>query len=175
MRLAVLAVVCLTLAARTGHADDTKSPGWALGLPIGATVGGVLLVGAMAGDSEAPPELLVPAIGLAVTGPSWGHIYTHDYDLAIGGTLLRVLGVAMYAEGRGDCVPDPDDLDGACIDYENDTPALMYAGVALVVGTALAEMIDAPFAAKRYNREHAVTIAPVVTKDQVGAMLVGRF
>lgn len=175
MRLALLAGLCLTLATRTVHADDTKSAGWALGLPIGATVGGALLVASMAGDSEAPPELLVPAVAIAFTGPSWGHLYTGDYDLAIGGTLLRVLGAAMIAEGRGDCVPDPDEVDGNCIDFENDTPALLYAGVAIVVGTALAEVIDAPLAAQRYNREHAVTVAPVVTSDQVGAMFVGRF
>jgi len=175
MHRTVLAALWLTLGTQPVRADDTKSPGWALGLPIGATVGGALLVGSMAEDSEAPPELVVLAAALAATGPSWGHVYTGDYDLAIGGTLLRLLGAAMIAEGRGDCIADHNNIDGGCIDYENRTPGLLYGGLALVIGTSLAEIIDSPFAAKRYNCEHAVMLAPVVTPTQTGAMLVGRF
>jgi len=173
---ASLIVLALLVAARPASADDTKSPGWALGLSIGGTVAGGMMLGALAGDSEAEGHQILPAALMLLTGPSWGHIYTGDYDLAVGGTLLRVVGLAMIKEGRGDCLPDPSE--GASLDdcvYEDPTPGLAAAGTILVLGTALAEIVDAPFAARRYNREHAVTLAPVADKGRYGVALIGRF
>ncbi len=176
MRLAVaITASLLVVHARTAQADD-KSPALALGLSVGSTVGGFVLVGAIAGDSEAPRELLLPGVLAVVTGPSWGHVYTGDYDLAIGGTVLRLVGAAMVGEGRGKCVDNnSDDIDHPC-SYENKTPGLIAAGTILIVGTALAEMIDSPYAAKRYNREHAVTLTPTTTTNGgYGLALSGSF
>jgi hypothetical protein len=177
-RLIATLALLLMIHARTAHADD-KSPALALGLSVGSTVGGFLLVGSLDSDSEgAPRELMVPAALMMVTGPSWGHVYTGDYDLAIGGTLLRLVGGAMMAEGMGDCVvdgSDPYSIDPPC-EYPNKTPGLVAAGAVLVFGTALAEMIDAPLAAKRYNREHAVTVTPMTGPGHgYGLSLSGRF
>lgn len=172
---AIVVVIALLVASSHAHADDTKSPGWALGLSVGGTVGGTLLLGSMAGDSEAPPSLLLTGALAMVTGPSWGHIYTGDYDLAVGGTLLRVVGFAMVKEGMGDCVASDDpyaDLDDC--EYENKKPGLAAAGTVIVIGAALAEIVDAPLAAKRHNRDLALT--PITTaRGGYGLALSGTF
>lgn len=176
MRAVVIALV-LVLVSSSARADDTKSPGWALTASVGGTVGGVLLFGAFASDSEASGSQLATGAFLFLTGPSWGHVYAGDYDLAIGGTLLRVAGFVMIAEGQGRCVPN-DDPNGSLDDceHENPMPALAAVGGILVLGTALAEIIDAPFAAKRYNREHALSVTPITTASRgYGLALSGTF
>jgi len=178
MRAALpIVALLLVLHAQAAHADE-KSPGVALGLSVGSTAGGFLVLGTLAGDSEvASPELLVTAALTLVTGPSWGHLYTGDYDLAIGGTLIRLVGAAMVAEGLGRCVTDDSDpyaIDPPC-NYENKTPGLVAAGAVLILGTAAAEIIDAPYAAKRYNREQVMLTPTATPNGGYGLALSGRF
>ena len=174
MRSAATVLTAVLLLAGTARADDTKSPGWALGLSVTGTVGGTLLTLALVGDSEAEPDQIIPAAMIMVTGPSWGHVYTGDLDLAIGGSLLRVIGLAMVIEGTGDCDPSSSEIDQPC-ERINGNRVLSSAGALLIAGVALAEIIDAPMAAERHNRGLSATVAPTVVNGGYGLGIVGSF
>jgi hypothetical protein len=182
MRIA-LVLLLLALAGRPSLADDasspvttsdTKSPGVAAALSIGGTlVGGVWLAGVAVQDGPSGDAFIGPAAVLTV-GPSLGHVYTGSYGLAAIGVAARVGGYLVTSAGAGHCEIDPNDIDGCIRVGRND--ALYYSGLALMVGGTLAELVDAPLSAQRYNREHAsVSVVPTAAPGSMGLALVGSW
>jgi hypothetical protein len=175
MRIVLVLVLLATLAGRSARADDRKSPEGAAALSIGATVvGGVWMAKVAATDGPDPDSFWAPAAILTV-GPSLGHFYTGSYGLGVLGIAARVGGALIASEGAGHCELDPNDSDG-CIRVGRNS-AVLYTGEALMVGAALAEIIDAPLSANRYNSAHAtVQVFPMTGPDgRVGLAIGGTF
>jgi hypothetical protein len=155
-------------------AEDTKSAGVAAALSIGSTlVGGIWFARVSLEDGPSASAFYAPT-AILVVGPSLGHIYTKSYGLAALGVAARVGGYLVTSAGAGHCEIDPDDIDGCIRIGRND--ALYYSGLALMVGGTLAEIVDSPLSATRYNREHAgVSVVPTAAPGSVGLALVGSW
>lgn len=93
-------------------------------------------------------------IGLGtIIGPSIGHFYAGDVMWGLGGTGLRLLAIGSSAgliAAGGAAASDRDSREGGI--------ALMALGAAagsVGLGLVIWDLVDAPEAARRANREHA--------------------
>jgi hypothetical protein len=160
--------------------QEPKSPVVAFGFPIAVTAFSVGMF-ASRDDSIAATGAL-----LFVAGPSAGHVYTGESRKALLHIGVRTVAAAVSTAGILGLFFDEDcnllERDDTC-DLRSVPGLLMIGGV--VVGTASAaySIIDAPYAAHRYNRKASarqilITPAPMVGPDHsagLGLQLGGRF
>lgn len=154
--------------------DGPRSANTALGLSLGTTLAGAgtMLIAAREGHDQ------LATLGAAVTalGPSAGHWYSGHYFTR--GMGVRTAGAAVAFAGFAVA------LDACPIlgDHCDSSPlgvGLLVVGSAAYVAGSVDDIVTAPAAARRYNREHSgvvdVAIAPVVTPHQAGLSVSGRF
>lgn len=186
-----LLALSLVLVAHRVHAQgvdpDTKSETAATALAVGGSlVGPTLILAALDSDRSAAPlhdevvPMLVAGSAAIVLGPSLGNWYAHEgfsfgLGLRIGGGLGMLLGGSLF-------VPHLFSADNTRGDE-----VAMVAGVGLFglgalavkVGT-IADIIEAPRAARAYNRNHVqLSLAPIAARSPsghtAGVAIVGRF
>jgi hypothetical protein len=160
----------------TGPLPGEKSPGIALSLSLGVTVGSYVL--AVAGEETQSDGLsTVGALGIFL-GPTVGHWYagkgwTDGLTLRLAGLGAVMVGVILLL----DC-----GFEGSCSDGEESPAAIvMVLGAGAYVGGTIYDIATAPGSARAYNarlRERAANgwaLAPVVTGDRAGFVLSTRF
>ncbi len=177
--LAVLAATCSIAAAQPPSQvapiaqSESKDPTNAALLSIGVPVAGLLTI--LAADGH--ESIALAGLGAMYVGPSTGHWYAHR----IGGIGLAVRAGALAAMVYGfrkadhqgyDCI----DLDAAaCEAAENQWHreekigmGVFYGGFALWLGSSVFDVVMAVRATRDWNREHALTIAPMMMSTPNG-------
>lgn len=165
--------------ASTSAVPEGKNPATALSLSALGTAAGVgLMAVGLRTDSG---ELGLLGVITTLVGPNMGHYYAGDTGRGLALTGVRAAGAGVMVVGSFwlllECFPFPD------TECEGGTgPAVvMSTGLALVAGSALYSIYDAPRAARRHNaraRRLVLAPAPVVGPDQssgFGLHLGGRF
>ena len=125
----------------------------------GVTVGSFALARTNSG-----PTVLLGLAGLIV-GPSTGHWYVGE----VGGLgiLARLGSAVLIAKGiiasdNEGCESFSDSSECAAIREEEDEgERMVYAGVALWAGATLYDVVTSYTGVSRWNREHALQVAPV--------------
>jgi hypothetical protein len=156
------------------YVEEIKSPSTALALSLGTTVVGYGL--AYFGNGTNSPAVSTTGSVLAFIGPTTGHIYAGQTWNP--GLKYRLIGLGVTAVGFvvliGACPP----FGGQC------NEGLAMVGVAGAVGGAVTyagatiyEIATAPSAATDYNRKRAgaITLAPMIGRQQGGLAVMGRF
>jgi hypothetical protein len=159
-----------------GPIAGEKSPGMALALSLGGTVGSFALA-SVGGGVENDALATIGGLGMWVA-PSFGHWYagklwTHGLTMRMAGAGAIVVGAVLLID---DCVNDEVGCDG-------ETPgfALIIGGAGLFVIGGVYDIVTAPTSAHRYNeRLRARTaggwaVAPVITQERAGLVLGTRF
>jgi hypothetical protein len=154
----------------------------AVALSIGATAVGFALA-----EGGSPRAALAGGVTMFV-GPSVGQWYAGS----IGGIGLATRGVALLAILRGVAMSD-DVADGDCLGLSSadcaaferaqerethEANVLIYGGLALWGASTIYDFVAAHRAATRWNREHALAIAPLVptaSSRATGVALALRF
>jgi hypothetical protein len=151
---------------------EEKSGGVALGLSVGFTAGGLVL---LASGNEI---MALAGFGAFVVGPSTGHWYAHEaWNPGMG---VRLAGVGMFIIGLTQ-VDLSFGFGHETDDEEEDETvgtALIIGGMAAYVVGGLYEIISAPRAAERYNedRRNLNLGVTLVGRDQTpGLALIGTF
>ncbi len=156
---ATLALLLLAQAtpAATEQAPDPpqepprRSPWVALGLSLGSTLvtsglGVGLLLSARSADSDlAEPVVALSLLCLSI-GPAVGRFYTDQPWLGIGTTVGRGLAgaAAVFGHTARFCIDDD-------CHQPNGAKALAWLGLLSWAGLTLYDIIDAPYAAWRFN------------------------
>ena len=167
----VLATITVARVASADPRTEPRSPDLALVL----SAGGVVLSSATIAASEVPRGgngalLVVGVCGLAIS-PSIGHLYAADY-LTWGAGLRLASPLLIYIGSRMSCV----NPDGDGCTRPGDGQLVMYGlGVGVFAAGIIYDLVTARSAARRYNREHAVTIAPTPVAGGYGLTVVGQF
>jgi hypothetical protein len=167
--------------ARRDTPPQRKSPALALGLGVGFTATGAIL---MAVDAAGDPDLAPVGFLAMYVGPSIGRWYGGG-SAAIG-LIARAAGVAVVLSGIDDrppdtCIPEPElgeDCSGeneAQDDYDRRWRNRFIIGGALWFGSTLYDFIMAPLDAREHNRERGLAIAPTVVPGGAGLALGGSF
>lgn len=169
---AALIVVAMVLGADVAAADPEpahKSGGVALALPVVGTVG---LWGAAFGigmadfdcarDQSCNDTELAIVAGLAVIAPSAGHFYVGENRHGVIASGARAVAAAAWIwGGQSVCEPSP----GECLSRRHRNGTVEAAGGFLLLGLTVYDWIDAPFAARRFNRRAAtVALAPTALR-----------
>lgn len=157
---------------------DEKRPLVALGLPILSTSLSVVF---LFSGNEA---LAGTGAVLFVAGPSVGHLYAGESRNAMIHSGVRAVAAVATITGILHLLisPDCDSFDARC-PMPLGTSLLIFGGFAVGTGSAIYSVVDAPFAARRHNREVRarqlfITPAPMVGPDHstgLGLQLGGRF
>jgi hypothetical protein len=150
-------------------APDAKSPGVALGLSLGGylvpTAVGLTMLFAGRTDELRMAGMVVGALGASL-GPSLGHFYTGN----VGRGVLTSLGRGGLITGSVFmCI-------AGAFSYGDKAGGLIAGGAVLAAGAfalTLWDLIDAPFAARRANAQRGFAFAPILNRDQSGAMQAG--
>jgi hypothetical protein len=161
-------------APATALTDDDhgpKSPATATAWAVGTTLAGagLFLAGGALVDHDEDAAGAAMATGLVVgaVGPSAGHLYAGEVGHALLSTTARAAGGVMMVTGV--FMADPIDLcfgpADSCPEEEGDDTGWLIAaaGVALVAGTTVYDLVDAPRAARRANRRAAARAVVVPT------------
>ena len=152
--------------ASTSAMPEDKNPTTALSLSVLGTAAGL---GIMVAGAETDSGGLA-LLGLATTlvGPSMGHFYAGEHGRGLAQTGVRAAGTGVTVGAAFwlllECFPFPG------TECEGGTgPAIaMASGLAVVAGSALYSIYDAPRAARRHNaraRRLVLAPAPVVGPD----------
>jgi hypothetical protein len=165
--------------AAQAPAGEQLSESTALALSLGGTIGswGLLLGSPFVPGGEG---LMVTAGGLGIFfAPSFGNWYagqgfTRGLGLRLGGGAIVIAGaiVALMEDpisfGHDD---GPEDEEPAVYG-----PAIAIAGLGLLAWGTVDDIVRAPGAARRKNRERAgLALTPLVTPKAAGFVLGGRF
>ena len=164
---------------------ETRSPLLAASLSAGLPLAGLgIAVAAQDGGGWAVGGLLM------FVGPSVGEWYAGG-SAAVGllgrtaGGLVMLVGLEESMEPIGDCDPD---ADPGCQDWEErdaahdrEVKAFLITGAAIWTAATVYDVVMAYREAGRFNREHAITVAPVMVPGAGGASaapglgIAGRF
>jgi hypothetical protein len=164
--------------ASTSAVPEGKSPVTALSLSMLGTAAGVGMMAVGSGTDSGGLGLL--GVATIVVGPSLGHFYAGETERGLALTGVRAGGGGVMVAGAFwlllECFPFLTECEGGA------GPAIvMSTGLAVVAGSALYSIYDAPRAARRQNaraRRLVLTPAPVVGPDHssgFGLHLSGRF
>lgn len=127
-----------------------KSPGLALGLSLIGTAAPLLLAAYMGSTTVDDMTLPILMIGGAIAGPSLGQFYAASPTTGILGIVLRGTGAISLLSGlKADIDGERCDKDGICRDRGGTTQYI--AGTLLLVGGTAFSLIEAAFAANRFN------------------------
>ena len=177
-------VVLATLVTRA-HAQpvvddlDQKSEPMAVALSAGVPLAGLAL-GATAYELRSTPLALV-ALGAVVLGPSSGRWYAHDADY--GHLVARSIGATSIIAGAAaigwdtSCDLHCGSLGGVPVAVFG--LGLVAQGAALVLGSAIHDVIATDRVVDRWNHDHAIQLAPIASSASghrtTGVVLEGRF
>jgi hypothetical protein len=181
--LAVAVVSAPSLArAGTAHAEEPRSPLVATALaavPIGVSVA----LGIAAAETDSDALGFAATTGLLV-GPSLGHFYAGEWGRGLLTTGARAAGAGLIIVGAfagwdacdWNAAYDDPCHEEAREDHE-DGKVVMGIGAAAFVAATVYDVVDAPFAARRFNQR--VTVAPTLVSgsagDAPGLVVSGRF
>ncbi len=171
--LATLAAAGATANAQTHPALATPPPASvdsssepysatiATAVPLLATAAsaGLLIV------SDSDSVTTAGSVGLLLA-PSLGHAYTGHWRGAVIGTVIRAAGVGMVAMSVSNGASALVDTGGQSIG--GGSPELFVLGSLITLGGTVYSIMDAPYSAKRANKEHqqlTVTPAPIQGPD----------
>jgi hypothetical protein len=183
---AVLAVAAFALPslahAGAAPADEPRSPLVATALaaaPIGLSVA----LGIAAAETDSDALGFAATTGLLV-GPSLGHFYAGEWGRGLFTAGARTAGIGLILLGafagwgeceRGASYDDPCHAEGA--EEAEDGRVVMGIGAGVFVAATVYDVVDAPFAARRFNERF--TVAPTLVSgaagDAPGLAISGRF
>ncbi|MGE5184413.1 MAG: hypothetical protein ACM31C_20225 [Acidobacteriota bacterium] len=163
-------------------AQPHKDPGTAVALSIGATTIGLLVFVDGARHDSSTAGLL--GLTTMYVGPSLGVWYgggTGAIGLTgrLAGFLMVMHGLSLDSESDYDCL----DLTAAqCKALEQqynqqqrDARLWAYGGLAVWGAATVYDFVDAHRSASRWNREHALTLAPMLAPHTTGMAVALRF
>ncbi len=174
----VLASITARAEAQPAREADERSPGVALALSGGITLGGIALTAYGSTLTPGRSEDTAVALGIITTavGPTIGNIYAGDvWNAGLGMRLASVgmglVGVTMIAASQ------------CFIECREGSPGLASAGSVVFVGGMVLygagtvyEIGNAYAATRRHNARAArTTVVPVVTAEVAGVSLAGSF
>ena len=171
MRFASFVAVIAVLLGGKARADDppplpheTRSPWTAFALSAAPTALGLGLLGI---EYEREPNqhaaadtmLVLGGGALFLFGPSLGHLYVDDprpiglyvRGAGVGIAMITALTSITKCEGKADT--------GLFADCRND----IWIGLGIIGFGAVIDIVSAPHAATQWNRDHQLTIGPIVT------------
>ncbi len=168
--------VCLAAQPSRDELPEPKSEGVAVGLSLGITAGGgLLLVAGAHASSIQGPALTVGLLALAI-GPTTGHIYAgHTWSTALG---VRIASVGTGLLGAMMVLSCIDRCQGSAATSADVGAGVFLASAFVYGGATLVEIATAQGTAREYNASHAaVTIAPLRTRDGTlpALAITGRF
>ena len=162
---------------------DAKDPSIAVLLSLGVTTGGVITLLAAADDSEG---LAWVGLGAMYFGPSTGRWYAGEsggvgLGLRALGAATALIGVSQLLASEYSC-----DFDYDCTaereraDRAGTRAALLLTtGAGLWVGSTIADIVLAKRGVDRWNKRHALSVAPTALTSRdghvPGLVLAGRF
>lgn len=159
---------------------DEKQPEIAVMLSVGTTLAGFATIAV--GDEHETAALV--GLALAYVGPATGQWYAGrfgGYGLAaraVAGVGF-VYGIGMLLSGDGGCEADRYDdcsaFDARVARDERRGKIALAASSLLWIGSSVYDVVKARDAANEWNRDHAVTIAPVIAPQSAGLSVIGRF
>lgn len=183
-----LALVALLASATAAHADDRVDPDAARGLAVlgsafpVAAIGLGVLVGAEGAHAPIRDVGSAIAIGGALAGvitPSIGDFAAHRYlapgiALRAAGLLVTTVGMMKAFNNEiGDC------SDAGPCHHPASTYLLLVGGAATYLGGMVLDIVGAPEAARTWNREHELQVAPTAivtpTSKVTGLAVALRF
>jgi hypothetical protein len=180
-----IAILMIALSVRSAAADDSpRSEAGATAMSVGGTLLPIAAIALVAGSANGPFDgpvqlssgatfgLLAAAGTGLVFGPSLGHIYAgHGWTKGMAHRLLGgglfVVGTAMISGSVFHSSTSGVGIGGA----------IDAVGLLLIAGGAISDISTAGEAARRWNTEHALQIAPTVVGQThaPGLVLGGRF
>ncbi len=168
MKAIALVMLVAARVASAGPNDEPKNPDTALALSVGGVVAsGATMLGATGGNAT----WWIVGAGTLVITPSFGHLYAADY-MTWGLGLRLAAPLAIYLGSKMSCV----NPDGDGCSRPGNGQILMYGlGAGAFVTGIVLDLATARSAARDYNREHAVTVAPAPISGGYGLAVVGRF
>lgn len=158
------------------RAPEHKSGEVATGLAIGGTLAGFGLMAA--GGALESESLTWTGLGVALVGPSAGHIYAGEGRHALVTSSLRAGSFGMFAVGfsMSFCIFDCEDKS---VSERRNGELLAFGGLGLYVATTLYDIVDAHQATRRANRAAAAAAPAVLTSPDgnraPGMVLTGAF
>jgi hypothetical protein len=157
-------------SAPAGSAEPL-SEDLALWLSVGGSVGSwTLLIGALYLDlsDDQGDSLALSGIGAAsvVLAPSLGHWYADT-------TFTR--GMGLRAAGLVSVIYGGANMFNETSSHQELGRWLFLAGVGLMLGGTIDDMVTAPGRARRRNQELGLAVAPLATPHSAGLALAGRF
>jgi len=166
--------------AQTAESRTENSPGLALGLSIGLPVAGYGLIAAAMLPSDHVQTWqkvsLASGVGLALLGPSGGHVYINrplrGVAFTAGRLALAGLGVLALIEGMGHSDHDvPGYQPGAA------NTAMVQMGLcgAGILALSVWESVSTYRLAERMNRptQRTVALGPLLAPNRDGGLLAG--
>ncbi len=162
-------------------AQPQKDPGTAVALSIGATtVGLLLLVDGAEHDSGGAALLGLTAMYF---GPSVGVWYGGGTGwIGLAGRAAGFLMVLHAFELEAQSANVECDFNGGCAAADAETAALDrraawfgYGGLAVWGAATVYDFVDAHRSASRWNREHSLTLAPMLAPHTTGMAVALRF
>ncbi len=160
-----------------------KDPGTAVAISVGATVGGFLLLV----DGASHENGTAGVLGLAgmYFGPSLGVWYGGGTGVVgLGGRLAGFL-MVLHGIGLEDSAYEGDCLglsNADCAAYEAQQASQVrtahffeYGGLAVWGAATIYDFVDAHRSASRWNREHELTLAPMLAPHTTGMAVALRF
>ncbi len=158
---------------RTAPVQRAKEPAAAGLLSLGVTTAGLL--GLVAGASNGNDTLAWIGLGATLAGPSAGHVYAGETAHAVGMSLLRTVGFAVFAKGLAE-----NDTRNACdsgltrnwCEDNREGEGKMWIGGAIVLGATVYDLFDSARAARRANdrQRRAMMVAPTMVGGRNGPM-----
>jgi len=154
--------------ARFTSEPQLKNPNSAMLISVGATLASYVIGPALLSSESGNPLTATLAMGMLITAPSLGYLYTDNWDdfwrnsgIRLGGYGLFTIGGTIYFVSAFDGLfDDEDSSDGA----EVAGAALMIAGTAIVIYSTFYDFIHVRRKVDEYNSSlvQSVQILPVV-------------
>jgi hypothetical protein len=173
-KLVALAAVASLAVTSVAHADPgdegPKDPNTALLLSLGGTaVSGALFLAGTHMDYEQGDHLIEAGLLSSLVTPSLGEWYAGK-PLTVG---MGIRGASALAEMYG--LAEAFSCWDECSNNDNDTAGVLIVGGLIGYGAGIIyDIVDAPNAARAYNRAHATwQVVPTVMRTPSGDMHMG--
>ena len=171
-KLVALAVAAATLCTTTlAHAEPgdqgPKDPTTALELSLGGTAASAALFGI--GLEANNGGMIAAGLLSSVVTPSLGEWYAGK-PITIG-MGVRAASAVVFLAGVGEALSCLDEYD--CHNNTTASGALILGGLAGYAGGTIYDIATAPTAAREFNREHQLHIAPTYMRTPSGNATMG--
>ena len=178
MRFIVVGIVLSVASTSMAESDPPDKPK-SEALAIAATAAGTVVAASLAirfpkGDVNSGTEAYLSLAGI-IALPSLGHAYAEDWAWVGIGAGSRVAGFAliMWGTQMDRTIPGCNqDFDDGC-SRTGLAKNLISAGIITMLASPIVELFHAPYSAHKFNKRHAMTIAPTSMPGGGGGVVLG--